>query len=329
MHLIKLYAAFGLAIALITSGVCHGQPAPVGPSWNATRPIRLIAPFAPGGPVDIGARLLAPRLQEALGVQVHVENVPGGSGNIGTALVAKAPGDGTTILVISSSFVVNPSMFNLSYNIDTDLTAVSLVGLGPQVILVHPSVPATNMTELIALVKANPGKYSYATAGTGSPGFLAGVMLNQAFGLDLQHVPFQGGGPAVTSTVGGHTPIVITTISSAAGHIQSGSVRALAQTGEGRSPALPNVPTLSEQGITGQESDVILGVLVPGTSPNEIVDRLYREIVKIVSQPEFRERIAAVGFDAVGSRPEEFDARIKLEIGKWSKVIKASGLRPQ
>ena len=324
-----IVGGFGLAMALLAPSICSGQPIPADQSWNPTRPIRLIAPFAPGGPVDIGARLLAPRLQEALGVQVHVENVPGGSGNIGTALVAKAPGDGTTILVISSSFVVNPSMFNLSYNIDKDLAAVSLVGLGPQVILVHPSVPATNMTELISLVKANPRKYSYGTAGTGSPGFLAGVMLNQAFGLDLQHVPFQGGGPAVTSTVGGHTPMVITTISSAGGHIQSGTVRALAQTGESRSPALPNVPTLSEQGITGQESDVILGVLVPSTSSKGIVERLYREIAKIVSQSEFKEQIAAVGFDVVGSRPEEFDERIKSEIAKWSKVISASGLGPR
>ncbi len=317
---------FGLALALVAPSVCHGQPLSAGSIWNPTRPIRLIAPFAPGGPVDIGARLLAPRLQQALGVQVHVENVPGGSGNIGTALVAKAAGDGTTILVISSSFVVNPSMFNLTYNIDNDLAAVSLVGLAPQVILVHPSVPATNMSELISLVKANPGKYSYGTAGTGSPSFLAGVMLNQAFGLDLQHVPFQGGGPAVTSTVGGHVPMVITTISSAAGHIQTGAVRALAQTGIKRSPALPDVPTLSEQGIADQESDVILGMLVPSTSPKEIIDRLYREVVNIVAQPDFKEKIAAVGFDVVGSTPAEFDARIKAEIGKWAKVINASGL---
>ena len=322
--------AFVLASGIIAYDTSLAQqPGSNAAIWNPTRPIRLIAPFAPGGPVDIGARLLAPKLQEALGVQVHVENVPGGSGNIGTGLVAKSPGDGTTVLVISSSFVVNPSMFNLNYNIDADLTAVSLVGLGPQVILVHPSVPATNINELIVLVKANPGKYSYGTAGTGSPGFLAGVMLNQEFGLDLQHVPFQGGGPAVTSTVGGHTPIVITTISSASGHIQTGTVRALAQTGSKRSPALPNVPTLEEQGIKGQESEVILGALVPRASSQEIIDRLYLEIVKIVAQPDFRERIAAVGFDAVGSKPEEFDARIKSEIAKWAKVIDASGLRPR
>jgi tripartite-type tricarboxylate transporter receptor subunit TctC len=288
-----------------------------------------VAPFAPGGPVDIGARLLAPKLQEALGVQVYVENVPGGSGNIGTALVAKAPGDGYTVLVISSGFVVNPSMFKLTYDWEKELAPVSLIGLAPQVILVHPSVPATNMKEMIALVKANPGKYSYGSAGTGSPGFLGGVMLNQAFGLDLQHIPFQGGAPAVTSTVGGHTPMVVTTISSAAGHIQSGALRALAQTGAKRSPALSNVPTLAEQGIPDQESDVILGVLVPSTVPKETVDRLNREIVTIVAQPEMKEKLAAVGFDAVGSTPAEFDARVKFEIAKWAKVIRDANIKGQ
>jgi tripartite-type tricarboxylate transporter receptor subunit TctC len=312
-----------LLLATIDASAAHAQ------SNYPNRPIRLVAPFAPGGPVDVGARLLAPKLQDALGAQVYVENMPGGSGNIGTAVVAKAAPDGYTVLVISSSFVVNPSMFKLSYDAEKDLAPVSLVGLGPQVILVHPSVPATNMKELIALVKANPGKYSFGSAGTGSPGYLAGVMLNHSFGIDLQHVPFQGGGPAVTSTVGGHTPMVITTISSAAGHIQSGALRALATTGAQRSPALPNVPTLAEQGIRDQESDVILGVLVPRETPKPIVDRLHGEIVKIVAQPEMKEKLAVVGFDAVGSTPAEFEARIRSEIAKWAKVIRAAGMTPQ
>jgi tripartite-type tricarboxylate transporter receptor subunit TctC len=324
-----LVSAFAAMAVLLIASVCHAQTTPSPAGSYPSRPIRLVAPFAPGGPVDIGARLLAPKLQEALGVQVYVENVPGGSGNIGTALVAKAPGDGYTVLVISSGFVVNPSMFKLTYDWEKELAPVSLIGLAPQVILVHPSVPATNMKEMIALVKANPGKYSYGSAGTGSPGFLGGVMLNQAFGLDLQHIPFQGGAPAVTSTVGGHTPMVVTTISSAAGHIQSGALRALAQTGAKRSPALSNVPTLAEQGIPDQESVVILGVLVPSTVPKETVDRLNREIVTIVAQPEMKEKLAAVGFDAVGSTPAEFDARVKFEIAKWAKVIRDANIKGQ
>ena len=322
--LLRAIAAFA---ALLVAGPCLAQTSASGA--YPTRPIRLVAPFAPGGPVDVGARLLAPKLQEALGVQVYVDNVPGGSGNIGTGQVAKAAGDGHTVLVISSGFVVNPSMFKLTYDWEKELAPVSLVGLAPQVILVHPSVPANDMKELIALVKANPGKYSFGSAGLGTPGYLAGEMLKQSFGIDLQHVPFQGGGPAVVSTVGGHTPMVITTISSASGPLQQGSIRPLAVTSARRSPALPNVPTLAEQGIPNQESDVILGVLVPATTPKEIVERLHREIVKIVADPEIKRRLAAVGFEAVGSTPAEFDERVKAEIAKWAKVIRDAGIKPQ
>jgi tripartite-type tricarboxylate transporter receptor subunit TctC len=308
----------------LAASAVHAQNAPY-----PSRPVRLVAPFAPGGPVDAGARLIAPRLQEALGVQVYVENVPGGSGNIGTAQVAKAAGDGHTVLVISSGFVVNPSMFKLSYDWEKELAPVTLVAIAPQVILVHPAVPASNMRELIALVKASPGKYAYGSAGLGTPGYLAGEMLRQTFGIDLQHVPFQGGGPAVVSTVGGHTPVVITTISSAAAPLQQGAIRPLAVTSARRSPALPDVPTLAEQGIAEQESDVILGVLVPATTPAQIIERLNREIVRIVADPEIGQRLAAIGFQAVGSTPTEFGARIKAEIAKWATVIRNAGIAPQ
>jgi tripartite-type tricarboxylate transporter receptor subunit TctC len=305
---------------------CHAQDAT---SAYPSKAIRLVAPFAPGGPVDVGARILAPKLQDALGAKVYVENVAGGSGNIGTAAVAKAPGDGHTVLVISSTFVVNPSMFKLTYDIEKDLTAVSLVGVGPQVILVHPSVPARDMKELIDLAKANPGKHSYASAGAGSPGYLGGLMLNQAFGLDLQHVPFPGGAPAVTSTVGGHTSIVFTTIASAAGHIETGALRALATTGSRRSPFLPQIPTLAEQGIPNQQLEVILGILVPGSTPAHIVTRLSLEVAKIVARPDTRTRLAAIGFEPVGSTPTEFDQYLKAEIGRWSKVIRDANIRPR
>lgn len=324
--LLGLTAAVLTCVAFLCADLCHAQDAATA---YPSKPIRLVAPFAPGGPVDVGARILAPKLQDALGVRVYVDNVAGGSGNIGTATVAKAPGDGHTALVVSSTFVVNPSLFKLTYDIDKDLTAVSLVGLGPQVVLAHPSVPASDMRGLIALAKANPGKYTYASAGAGSPGFLGGLILNQAFGLDLQHVPFQGGAPAVTATVGGHTSIVFTTIASAAGHIESGALRALATTGARRSPFLPLVPTLAEQGILNQEMEVILGVLVPGSTPPHIVARLHLEIAKIVAQPDIKARLAAVGFEAVGSTPAEFNQRLKAEIAKWSKVIRDANIGPQ
>jgi tripartite-type tricarboxylate transporter receptor subunit TctC len=316
--------ALGLA-ALLVAGASYAQTSPY-----PDRPVKMIAPFAPGGPVDAVARVLAPKLSEGLGQQFYVENHPGGSGNIGTALAAKAPADGYTILVISSTLVVNPSLFaKLGFDTTSDLAPVSLVGVSPQVLLVHPSVPAASVKELVAWVKASPGQLSYAHAGLGTPGYLAGEMLKQAFGLDLVAVSFNGGGPAITSTIGGHTPILYTSISTAAGHIKQGTVRALAVTGARRSPALPDVPTLAEAGAPGQESDIILGVLVPAGTPRGVIDRLHREIVRIVALPDVRERLSALGFEPIASTPEEFADRIRWEIDKWAKVIRAANIKAQ
>jgi len=316
--------ALGLA-ALLLAGASFAQT-----SGYPDRPVKMIAPFAPGGPVDAVARVLAPKLSEGLGQQFYVENHPGGSGNIGTALAAKAPADGYTILVISSTLVVNPSLFaKLGFDTTTDLAPVSLVGVSPQVLLVHPSVPAASVKELVAWVKASPGQYSYAHAGLGTPGYLAGEMLKQAFGLDLVAVSFNGGGPAITSTIGGHTPILYTSISTAAGHIKQGTVRAIAITSAQRSPVLPDVPTLAEAGAPGQESDIILGVLVPAGTPQDVVDRLHREIVRIVALPDVRERLSALGFEPIASTPKEFADRIRWEIDKWAKVIRAANIRAQ
>ncbi len=316
--------ALGLA-ALLVAGASFAQT-----SAYPDRPVKMIAPFAPGGPVDAVARVLAPKLSEGFGQQFYVENHPGGSGNIGTALAAKAAADGYTILVISSTLVVNPSLFaKLGFDTTSDLAPVSLVGVSPQVLLVHPSVPAASVKELVAWVKASPGQYSYAHAGLGTPGYLAGEMLKQAFGLDLVAVSFNGGGQAITSTIGGHTPILYTSISTAGGHIKQGTVRALAVTGARRSPALPDVPTLAEAGAPGQESDIILGVLVPVGTPRGVIDRLHREIVRIVALPDVRERLSALGFEPIASTPEEFSDRIGWEIDKWAKVIRAANIKAQ
>jgi tripartite-type tricarboxylate transporter receptor subunit TctC len=314
--------AFGAA--LILAGAAGAQ------SIYPDRPVRLVAPFAPGGPVDVVARVLAPKLSEALGQQFYVENHPGASGNIGTALVAKAPADGHTILIISSTLVVNPSLFaKLGFDTHADLAPVSLVGVSPQVLLVHPSVPATSVKELVAWARASPGSHSYAHAGLGTPGYLAGEMFKQAFGLDLVAVSFNGGGPAITSTIGGHTPVLFTSISTSAGHIRQGTVRALAVSSAQRSPALPQVPTLGEAGAPDQESEIILGVLVPGATPQEIIDRLHREIVRVIAMADVRERLIAFGFEPIGSTPREFAARIKWEIEKWAKVIRAADIKAQ
>jgi tripartite-type tricarboxylate transporter receptor subunit TctC len=317
----------GIAVgcaALLAACLAHAQ------SPYPTRPVRLVAPFAPGGPVDVVARLLAPKLSDSLGQQFYVENHPGASGNIGTALVAKAPADGHTVLVISSTLVVNPSLFEkLGFDTEKDLAPISLVGVSPQILLVHPSVPASNLKELIAWVKAAPGQHSYAHAGLGTPGYLAGEMLKQAFGLDLVAVSFNGGGPAITSTIGGHTPVIFTSISTAAGHVKQGTVRALAVTGAQRSPALPDVLTLAESGAPDQDSEIIAGLLVPGGTPPEIVERLNRETVKVVAMPDVRARLTALGFEPIGSTPKQFAERIRWEIDKWAKVIRAAGIKAQ
>ena len=292
---IRQIAALLIYCNIMTFGLASDYP---------NRPVKMVAPFAPGGPVDVVARLLAPKLSERLGQQFYVENHPGGSGNIGTALVARAPPDGYTLLVISSTLVVNPSLFaKLGFDTTTDLAPVSLVGVSPQVLLVHPSVPAMSLRELIAWVKASPGQHAYAHAGLGTPGYLAGEMLKQAFGLDLLAVSFNGGGPAITATIGGHTPILFTSISTAAGHIKQGTVRALAVTGARRSPALPDVPTLAEAGAPDQESEIFLGILVPGGTPGDVIARLHREIVTIVALPETRDRLLALGFEPSPARP--------------------------
>src|SRR5262245_56078242 len=308
-------------LAVVLAGPAFAQP-----SDYPNRPVKMVAPFAPGGPVDVVARLLAPKLSERLGQQFYVENHPGGSGT----LVARAAPDGYTMLVISSTLVVNPSLFaKLGFDTTTDLTPVSLVGVSPQVLLVHPSVPAMSLRELIAWVKASPGQHAYAHAGLGTPGYLAGEMLKQAFGLDLLAVSFNGGGPAITATICGHNAILFTSITTAAGHIKQGTVRALAVTGAQRSPALPDVPTLAEAGSPDQESEIFLGILVPGGTPGDVIARLHREIVTIVALPETRDRLLALGFEPIASTPEEFAARIKWEIEKWAKVIRAADIKVQ
>jgi tripartite-type tricarboxylate transporter receptor subunit TctC len=320
----------GIRLVAICMGLLAAAGSALAQDGYPNRPVKVVAPFAPGGPVDAVARVLAPKLAENLGQQFYVENHPGGSGNIGTALVAKAPPDGYTVLAISSTLVVNPSLFaKLGFDTMTDLAPISLVGVSPQVLLVNPSVPATTLKELIDWVKASPGKYSYAHAGLGTPGYLAGEMLKQAFGLDLVAVSFNGGGPAITSTIGGHTPIVFTSIASAGGHIKAGSVRAIAVSSAQRSPALPDVPTLAQAGAAGQESDIIFGLLVPGGTPTGIVERLHREVVKVVAATDVRERLAALGFEPIASSPKEFTDRIRQEIAQWAKVIRAAGISAQ
>lgn len=295
-----------------------------------TRPVRVIVPFAPAGVTDVVARLVAAKLSEQVGRQFYVENVVGGSGNVGMSQAAKAPADGYTILTAFSSYVINPSLFDrVAYDPVKDFDPISLAVTSTTVFIVHPSVRASTIGELVALVRANPGKYSYSSAGTGTTSHLAGEQLRLAFGLDIVHVPFTGGAPAAAAVVAGHTPIGSGNPITAVPLIRDGQIRALAVASETRAQTLPEVPTMTEGGYPEIAGDNFVGFVVPARTPKDIVQMLNREVVKAIADPELRDRLAMVGYDPVGSTAEEFAERIRAEIATWAKVIKAANIRPQ
>jgi tripartite-type tricarboxylate transporter receptor subunit TctC len=308
-------------ITLIVCADAQAQPYP-------NKGVRIIVTAAAGGPSDIMGRILALKMSETWGQQFVVENIPAGAGNVALGIAAKSPPDGYTMVTPTSSIVVNPSLYaKLPYDIIADFTPVSLAAASPHVLTVNPSVPAKTVKELIALVKANPGKYSYASPGTGTTGQLAGEWFKISQGLDLVHVPFNGGAPAATSTIGGHTPIMFSALPTAGPAVRSGQLRALAVTSAKRSPDFPDVPTLAEAGVPNQESEFIQALLVPTGTPKEIVNQLSREVARIVHLPDVTERLRAIGYVPVGNTPEEFAAIIKTDIAKWEKVIREAGIK--
>ena len=305
-------------------------------SWIAraqtypTRPVRAVVAFAPGGVTDTFGRLMAQKLTEQLGKQVYVENIAGASGNIGTGQVAKAAPDGYTILFEFSSHVVNPTLFaRVPYDPIKDFDPVTLAVASTTVLTVNPAVPAKTVKELVDLIKANPGKYSFGSAGAGTQAHLAGEQFRLSLGLDLVHVPFGGGGPAVAAVVAGHTPISFGSPQAAMQHVREGTVRALAVTSKTRSQIFPDVPTMTEVGYPQIEGDSWVGILVPAGTPAEIIAVLYRESTKILAQSDMKERLAALGYDLVASTPKEFATRIVAEIEMWAKVIQAANIKPQ
>jgi tripartite-type tricarboxylate transporter receptor subunit TctC len=253
---------------------------------------------------------------------VYVENLPGAGSNTASATVAKAAADGYTVLAISTGFVVNASLYaKIPYDPVRDFSAVTLVAASPNVLVTHPSVPAKDLKELVDLIKANPGKYSYAGPGIGSTPHLSGELFKLKFGLDLVHVPFGGAGPAIQSTLAGHTPLAFTALPPAIAQVKEGKLRAYAVTSSKRVAALPDVPTMAEAGIPDQEADTLTGIVIPAGTPRAIIDKWQREVARIVALPDVAEKLAVLGFVAVADRPEEFAKRIELELKKWAKVI--------
>jgi tripartite-type tricarboxylate transporter receptor subunit TctC len=292
--------------------------------------VRVIVPVAAGGANDTTARLFAQKLSDSLGQQFYVENLAGAGGNLGIAAAARAPADGYTLLAGGGNFVINPSLYaKIPYDPHKDFAAVSLMCSSPHVLAVHPSVAAGTVKEFVALVKASPGHYSYASAGRGTPAHLAGELFKLAFELDMTHVPFSGGGPAITATLGGHTSSIVSALPTGAPYAKAGNVRALAMMSAKRSSLLPDVPTMAEATGTELEADIVTGLVAPAGTPREIIDLLHRAIAKIIAPPEFRERLLALGFDPVASTPDHFAEWIRLEIAKWRKVIRDGNISVQ
>ena len=313
-----LLAVMG-ALAWVTASTAQGYP---------NKPVRVVVGFPAGGPTDVIARLVAQKLSDSLGHQFFVENIGGAGGNTAAGQVARITPDGYTIMVISTGFVVNPSLYaKVPYDPIKDFTPVTLVAVSPNVVVINPQVPAKTLPELVQLIRDNPGKYSFAGPGVGSTPHLGGELFRLAFKLDLVHVPFTGAAPAIQATIGGHTPIAFTALPPALSAVQSGQLRALGVASAERAAGMPDVPTFAEQGIKDQEADTLTGIVAPAGTPKEIVDLLYREIAKAVTQPDVKERLAALGFKAVANTPDQFGARIKLEIEKWGKVVSDAKLR--
>ena len=314
-----------IAVILLVAGIFDAAA-----QSYPSRPVRVIVPFAPGGPTDVFARLMSQKLSEQTGKQFYVENVGGAGGNAGHGRAAQAAPDGYTILVTGGSHLNNPFLYShVPYDPIKDFDTVTLAVDSAVVLTVHPSVPAQSVKELVALIRANSGKYSYASPGTGTPPQLVGALFRLSLDLDLVHVPFSGGGPAIGSTVAGHTPISFGAMAPAVPLVNDGKLRALGVTSKARTAALPEVPTMAEAGYPDVEGSSWTAVVVPAGTPQEIIASLHRMIAAIVALPDIKERLGALGYEPIGSTPDQCAEFFKTEMAKWSKVIRASGIRAE
>jgi tripartite-type tricarboxylate transporter receptor subunit TctC len=289
----------------------------------------MIVGFAAGGGTDTTARAIAQKMSAAMGEQVVVDNRPGAAGNVATELVVRGPADGYTILMGTiAALAINPTLYgNLAFDPIKDLAPVSQAVNSSNILVVHPSVQAKSVQELIALAKAKPGTLNYGSSGIGGTGHLAGVLFDELAGTKMTHVPYKGGGPAMIELVGGQVQLVFATPPTAVPQIKSGKIRGLAVTTLKRSSVMPDLPTISESGLKGYDANNWYGVVVPVKTPKPIVTRLNTEIVKALNAPDLKELFFTQGLDPAPSTPEQFGAYIKSELGKWAKVIKASGAK--
>jgi tripartite-type tricarboxylate transporter receptor subunit TctC len=302
-----------------------------GTAWAQTypaRPVHLIVPFPPGGVTDLVGRIIAQRLSEGLGQTVVVENRGGGAGSIGAQLAAKAAPDGYTLFMGTATHAINATLMpNAGYDLTKDFVPISLVASVPLLLAVHPSLPAKDVASLVALARAQPGKLNFASGSSGSASHLAGEMLKTAAKVDMTHVPYKGGGPALQDVIAGHVPMMFENMPSILPHVQAGRLRGLAVTGARRSSAAPELPTMIESGYPGFEAGSWYGLYAPAGTPPEIVTKLHAELARALEKPEMRNQLSAQGAEPIGNSPQEFAAFIRAEIDKWAAVIRASGAR--
>jgi tripartite-type tricarboxylate transporter receptor subunit TctC len=317
-----LHLAAGAAALPAFSSIVGAQAYPV-------RPVRIVVPVAPGGQTDVIARIIAQRLSDRFGKQFYVENVPGAGGNIGAGRVAQAARDGYTILFIDHvAFTANPTLYRkVPYDPVVDFDAVAIGATTMQVLAVHPSVPAQTVQELVALIRGNPAKYSYGSAAVGTGAHLTGELFRTSLKLDLVHVPYGGGGPAIAAAVAGHTPLSFGSAAATIPQHREGKLRALAVGGKNRVKALPAVPTFREAGYPDVECEGVVAVLAPAKTPTDIITLLNREIVAAVAPAEVQESLATLGFETTTATPDEIARFLKVEIAKWASVLQSARIK--
>jgi tripartite-type tricarboxylate transporter receptor subunit TctC len=311
-----------LLLAASFSAVAQNYPA---------KPVRVIVPYGPGGSTDLTGRVVSQKLQEALGQPFVVENKPGASAQIGAAEVAKAPPDGYTLLVgAPQPFILNPLFFrNMQYDAENGFAPIAITLLSPNYIMVDPSTPVHSVQDLVAWAKANPGRVFFASSGTGSMGHLTGLLLNKLGGIDMQHIGYKGSAGAVADVIAGRVPVLIDQPVPGIGHVRAGKLRAIATGTLTRVPALPNVPTVQEQGVAGFESTTWFGFWAPAGTPRPVIDRLWGEIQKIVRMPDVVDKFEPAGYRMAAIGPDETAAKVRADREKWSRLVREAGVRPE
>jgi tripartite-type tricarboxylate transporter receptor subunit TctC len=303
-------------------------PTPALSQQYPVRPIRFIVTFPPGGTVDITARIVQPRLSERFGQPIVIDNRGGAGGAVGTETAANSAPDGYTFLFTLSSHTINPLLYKLRYDVERDFAAMSLLVSVPQLIAAHPSAPAKTLRELVAAAKERPGAYAYASPGNGTPGHIAAELLKLKTGINIVHVPYKGGGPAVVDTIAGQVPFLFLTAPAALSFTRSGKLRALAVTTRKRTPTAPEIPTVAEElNLPDYEVDSWVAIFAPAKTPAAIIARMQKEIARVVHLPEVKQKLLEQGADPVGSSPEELERVVRTELKSWAAVIRGAGIK--